>query len=208
MLLKCRDLSYGYEKALGAHIDIELNEMDTLVIEGVSGAGKTTLLRLLANMTDSDKVLWYSGDLLRYTTRFGFVFQSDQQLFPWKTALKNVMLPWYANRAALTYKAAEKKALQLLSEVGLAGQQDKYPHHLSGGMKQRVAFARALFYKPDILFLDEPFANVDEAQVFALIERLKQLQVHYGFAIVLVTHSSLYSERFECVNRLRLLRSG
>ncbi len=193
-LLRCENLTFGYDKTLIEDLTLAVEAGQTWLIEGPSGVGKTTLLRLLAHLPVANGLL-IRGKIWRSSERYGFVFQDDQQLYPWKTALQNVTLALQAT-GAIDKCDAVQLAKSALAEVGLADAANKYPHQLSGGMKQRVAFARAIVNQPAILFLDEPFASIDAAQVFSLIDLLIDLQVHHGFAIVLVTHSQRFAERF------------
>lgn len=194
-LLKCQNLSLGYQGWLIQQLNITLSPADTLVITGPSGVGKTTLLNYWSRLA-LPQALNVAGDYQLNTDRIGFVFQGHDQLLPWKCVLDNVRLPWYGQaKRTLSKDDATARAQHLLEEVGLASWQRHYPHQLSGGMKQRVAFARALLHAPQIVFMDEPFAGIDAPQAYRLIELLKQLQQHHGFAIVLVTHHEGYAAK-------------
>ncbi len=194
-LLRCDQLTFGYDKPLLTNLTLAVASGQTWLIEGPSGVGKSTLLRLLANLKVADN-LQVSGKIWRAPARYGFVFQDDQQLYPWKTACQNVALALRAS-GTVNRRSAAQLAKVGLTEVGLADALDKYPHQLSGGMKQRVAMARAIVNQPAILFLDEPFAGIDADQVYSLIDLLLALQRRHGFAIVLVTHNRQFAAPFK-----------
>src|SRR5580693_9344739 len=127
---------------------------------GPSGSGKSTLLRILSGLTTptSGTVLVHGQPLSGCTPNIGMVFQSFA-LFPWLTVMGNVEAPLAAR--GIEHAERHQRALQALSTVGLKGFENAYPKELSGGMKQRVGFARALAVEPEVLFMDEPFSALD-----------------------------------------------
>jgi NitT/TauT family transport system ATP-binding protein len=129
-------------------------------IVGPSGCGKSTLLMIAAGlMAPSSGVVMADGEtVLAPRTEIGIVFQNPV-LLEWRTALGNVMLQAEAKK--LERGSAERRARALLAAVGLAGFEDKYPHELSGGMRQRVSICRALIHDPPQLLMDEPFGSLD-----------------------------------------------
>jgi ABC-type nitrate/sulfonate/bicarbonate transport system ATPase subunit len=142
----------------GISLDVAAGEFLTLV--GPSGSGKTTLLDLLAGLSSptSGTVLVDGKPVTGPGQDRAVVFQ-QYALFPWRTASANVSIG--LENTGLSRKERAAKASAFLDLVGLAGFEDRYPHELSGGMKQRVAIARSLAYEPDILLMDEPFAALD-----------------------------------------------
>src|ERR1700726_27040 len=127
---------------------------------GPSGCGKSTLLRILTGLSQpsSGTLLWHGKPLNGQTPNVAIVFQSFA-LFPWLTVIQNVEAPLEAKGVLEVER--RKRALRALDTVGLDGFETAYPKELSGGMKQRVGFARALVVEPEVLFMDEPFSALD-----------------------------------------------
>ena len=163
-------------------IDLTIAPGEIVAVVGASGAGKSTLLRLLAGLEPSSE-----GVVRRAEGRTGFVFQSAT-LMPWADALANVALP--LELAGVARPEARTRAAEALAAVGLGDRLDARPRRLSGGMAMRVALARALITRPDLLLLDEPFAALDSVTRRRLIEDLHHLWAARAPrpAIVFVTH--------------------
>jgi len=142
------------------HLDFTLGDGEIVAILGKSGSGKSTFLRILAGLVPpSDGAVEYRGHRVTEPVRgIAMVFQS-YALFPWLTVLGNVEL----GLEALGVSGAERRrrAVDAIDVIGLDGFETAYPKELSGGMRQRVGFARALVVNPDILLLDEPFSSLD-----------------------------------------------
>jgi lipoprotein-releasing system ATP-binding protein len=171
-------------------------------IIGKSGAGKTTLLQIIGTLDKADSgevsingvdVIGLSdNDLAEFRNKhIGFIFQFHQ-LLPEFNALENVMMP--AMIARIESKEAEKRAKELLTELGLAERLTHKPNELSGGEKQRVAAARALMMSPDVILADEPSGSLDEENKKELHKLLKHMQKQYGQTIVIVTHDKELAE--------------
>src|SRR5438270_6741075 len=141
-------------------MDFNLGDNEIVAILGKSGSGKSTFLRILAGLVPpSEGVVEYRGINVTQPVRgISMVFQS-YALFPWLTVLGNVEL----GLEALGVSGAERRrrAVSAIDLIGLDGFENAYPKELSGGMRQRVGFARALVVEPDILLLDEPFSGLD-----------------------------------------------
>src|SRR3984885_11923607 len=133
---------------------------EILAVLGPSGSGKSTLLRMLAGLSQpsAGEVLWHGKPISQVDVNVGIVFQSFA-LFPWLTVLENVEAPLMAR--GVTSEHRREQSLKILNTVGLDGFQAAYPKELSGGMRQRVGFARALVVQPEVLFMDEPFSALD-----------------------------------------------
>jgi len=176
--------SFGHREVLRT-TDLTLREGELISLLGPSGCGKTTLLRILAGL-----LIPTAGTVSRSEDAHesGFVFQRPV-LLPWRSALANTLLPVELTRRVRVEDRA--RAVSLLRTVGLAGFERAHPAQLSGGMQQRVALARGLMLRPRILFLDEPFASLDEftreemnLELLRIFEEEPDLK-----AGVIVTHS-------------------
>ncbi len=187
--------SFGTLEVLkGVSLSVEKGEI--LSIIGPSGAGKTTLLQIIGTLDrpDSGSVCINGTDVMtlgeKQLSRFrnrhiGFIFQFHQ-LLPEFTALENVMMP--ALIAGENEKDAEKRAAQLLCELGLQERTQHKPAELSGGEKQRVAAARAMMMQPDIILADEPSGSLDSKNKEEMQRILLSLRDKYGQTIIIVTH--------------------
>ncbi len=169
----------------GIHLDIEQGEFISIV--GSSGCGKSTLLRLVAGL-DSD----YQGEILLNKIpiqgtdlKRGLIFQ-EHRLLPWLTVSENIHLALEETGLSRSEKNARVK--EHIEIVGLTGFENAYPHELSGGMAQRVAIARGLVNKPDILLLDEPFGALDAMTRSHLQAELQRIWQHEKITMILVTH--------------------
>ena len=158
---------------------------------GPSGCGKTTLLRAIGGLTDATSgAISLSGDTpqdLQQRKGIGFVSQ-DAALLPWRTALENVRLPFQLNTRSAECESLAS-AEQTLNAVGLSDFASYYPHQLSGGMRQRVAFARALAFGPGVLLMDEPLSALDEMTREEMRYELLQLWERQRPTVIFVTHS-------------------
>lgn len=185
-ILKVSNLKKNYQTVKGEveaikDISFELFNQEVLCIVGSSGCGKSTLLNIL---TGIDKKT--SGDIqIKNGLKLGYMLQSDS-LFPWLTILENATLGLDIKRMKTKENILFVK--DLLNKYGLKDFLDKYPHELSGGMRQRVALIRTLALKPDILLLDEPFSALDyvarlkvSSDVFDIIKR-------EGKSVIMITH--------------------
>ena len=158
---------------------------------GPSGCGKSTLLRMLTGLSrpSAGQVFWHGRPLDGEQPNVGIVFQSFA-LFPWLTVLENVEAPLEARDVATAER--QKRAMRILDAVGLDGFENAYPKELSGGMKQRVGFARALVIEPEVLFMDEPFSALDVLTAETLRGELLELWHDRKIptrAIFIVTHN-------------------
>ena len=157
-------------------------------IVGPSGCGKSTLLMIAAGlMAPSSGAVMVDGEtVVAPRTEIGIVFQNPV-LLEWRTALGNVMLQAEAKK--LERGSAERRARALLAAVGLAGFEDKYPHELSGGMRQRVSICRALIHDPPHLLMDEPFGALDALTREQISMDIQRLWMESRKTALHITHS-------------------
>jgi sulfonate transport system ATP-binding protein len=155
-------------------LDLEVKRGERLAVLGASGCGKSTLLRLIAGLEGPD-----AGEI-DVAGEIGFVFQ-EPRLFGWLDVEKNVA---FAARNA----AERARVPEVLALVGLTGARTKLPKHLSGGMAQRAALARALVRKPEVLLFDEPLAALDALTRLDLRASLRDILTEAGATAVWVTH--------------------
>lgn len=184
-----RNVSKTYHGGTTALQDINLSieENEFVCFLGPSGCGKSTLLEMLSGLESptSGEIL-FKGELLKNpSNRIGFVFQ-DASLYPWRTTLKNIELG--LEMKGVPKAERRKKAEQYLSLVGLDGFEKKFPHQLSGGMRQRAGIARALVNQPDVLLMDEPFGALDHLTRLQLQKDLLDIWSKEKKTVVFVTH--------------------
>jgi NitT/TauT family transport system ATP-binding protein len=182
-----RTTSGGTVKALD-QFDLTIGSSEFISVVGPSGCGKTTLLRIIAGLESGHGGAFrLAGETVTGPSRdIGIVFQ-DATLLPWRTVLNNVLLP--AQVLRLENGAALATAHRLLDLVGLKGFEDKYPHELSGGMRQRVSIARALVHDPAVLLMDEPFGALDALTRETMGLELLKIWDTARKTVFLITHS-------------------
>jgi lipoprotein-releasing system ATP-binding protein len=179
-------------------VDLHIKKSEIVAIVGPSGAGKTTLLQILGTLdkpSSSDSLIINNQDITKLkdrvlskfrNTHIGFIFQFHQ-LLPEFTALENVCIPAYiGNRPK---QIVIKEAKEILDFLGLSDRMDHKPNELSGGEQQRVAVARALINKPDVIFADEPSGNLDTTSSKSLHELFFTLRDQFKQTFVIVTHN-------------------
>src|SRR6516162_6872652 len=181
----------GKQIQIIAPLDLSVDSETICALLGPSGSGKSTLLRILSGLIPPSQgtLLWHGQPLNHKGANVGIVFQSFA-LFPWLTVLENVEVPLVAH--GLEHEARHREAMEALAVVGLKGFENAYPKELSGGMKQRVGFARALAVRPEVLFMDEPFSALDVLTAENLRSQLLDLWLENRMGIktiFIVTHN-------------------
>ncbi len=190
VILQTADIGVEYDNGTvaldGVSLDVPTGQLTALL--GPSGCGKTTLLKVIAGLVTPNR-----GDVKVRGAKIdgpgpdrALVFQ-DFALMPWATVLDNVAFGLRAR--GVSRKERHATARHYIAEVGLTGFEDKYPHELSGGMRQRTGLARALSVQSDILMMDEPFSAVDEQMRRKLQEDLLELLKVEKKTVIFVTHS-------------------
>jgi NitT/TauT family transport system ATP-binding protein len=196
-IIVARGIEKSFERPGGVPIqviaptDLSVEPGTIIALLGPSGSGKSTLLRILTGLSapSGGEVLWHGRPVAESSPNAAIVFQSFA-LFPWLTVLDNVEVPLQAH--GMKHVERHRRALKALDSVGLKGFENAYPKELSGGMKQRVGFARALAVEPEILFMDEPFSALDVLTADNLRGELMELWLGKKIptkSIFLVTHN-------------------
>jgi len=194
----------------GVTLDIEKGEF--LGIMGASGSGKTTLLHMLGllDYPSSGKIVIDGTDLASLTEyertmfrlyKLGYVFQ-DYALVPDLTVMENVSLPAML-RKDRTEEQIKKDSYGILQRIGLCDRRDHLPRELSGGQQQRVSIARAMVNRPDILFADEPCANLDTENSRMVLDLFREINEEMKQTIVMVSHEDWHKDYFHRIVRLR-----
>jgi len=212
--------SYGAGAVAVEDISLSLSEGSFVTLLGPSGCGKTTTLRCLAGLEVPDAGRIRFGDevfvdaaagvfLAPHKRKLGMVFQS-YALWPNRTVLGNVAYPLRLRGASR--RAAEQRAAEALTAVGLEGYGARYPHELSGGQQQRVALARGLVSASGLLLFDEPLSNLDAKLRLAMRTEIRRLHDEFGYSSVYVTHDQeealAISDHVVVMNRGRIEQSG
>jgi NitT/TauT family transport system ATP-binding protein len=196
-IIEARLIEKSFERPDGGQIQViaptSLSVEPGVIVAllGPSGSGKSTLLRMLSGLAQPSggEVFWHGKPLAASSPNVAIVFQSFA-LFPWLTVLENVEVPLLAR--GMQHTERHRRALRTLHSVGLKGFETAYPKELSGGMKQRVGFARALAVEPEVLFMDEPFSALDVLTAENLRGELMELWLGKKIptkSIFLVTHN-------------------
>ena len=169
-------------------LEFEVSDKEFVCIVGPSGCGKTTLLKIIAGLIarSAGEILVKGKPVDGPGPERAFVFQ-DFALLPWANVLRNVAFGLELRH--VPKEEREEIARRYIAEVGLVGAEHKFPHELSGGMRQRVGLARALAVDAEILLMDEPFASVDEQNRRKFQEDLLSLLAHEKKTVIFVTHS-------------------
>lgn len=193
-MIQVNNLTFSYHKdeSILNGISFDADDNCPVAILGPSGCGKTTLLKCLYGTLIPDdgdiKIKNDSPNNARKNKKIGVAFQ-ESALIQWKNVKENIIFPNTIGKQTMTNLEVEERVQKLLEVVNLKGFEEYYPSELSGGMKQRVNLARALFTKPNLLLLDEPFASLDLLTRTKIALKLKELVASINIPSILVTHS-------------------
>lgn len=206
--------SFGSNKVLqGVNLDIDTGE--TLVIIGRSGCGKSVLIKHIVGLLYPDDGYVNVGgqrvdemsmdELYELRTKFGFLFQGSA-LFDSMTVEENISLPLVESKIKFSLSEMDKRVGEKLEMVGMSGAQQLKPAELSGGMKKRVALARALITDPDYIFYDEPTTGLDPIMSDSIDELIKELTQKLNSTSIVVTHD-MYSVK-NVADRVAMMHEG
>lgn len=190
MMLEFKNVSFRYavdEFPMMENLSFSVEEGDFVSIIGASGCGKSTIFRLINGLEQLQQgEILVNGKPIGAQKQYSAFMPQKDLLFPWRTIEKNICLPM--ELAGVPAAEQEKRCRDVLAQVGLLEYMKKYPKDLSGGMKQRVSFARTLLSGADMLLLDEPFSALDYLTRVEMQEWLLQQWEHYHKTILFITH--------------------
>jgi phospholipid/cholesterol/gamma-HCH transport system ATP-binding protein len=205
--------SFDSQKVLNG-INLTIFDNELMAIIGKSGSGKSVLLKHLIGLLKPDKgvikidghdITRLSGhELDKIREKLGVVFQGGA-LFDSMTVYENIAFP-LKERMRLSMKEIDERVRQALEDVGLWGMEKKYPAEISGGMKKRVALARALITEPKIVFFDEPTTGLDPIILNSIHRLIIDTHKKYGFTGVIISHD--IPEIFDVADRIAMLHNG
>lgn len=212
-LLSVKDIKKSYKITKNNYLEVlkgislDIYEGEIAAIVGKSGAGKSTLLHILGTLDrpDSGKMFFEDTDVFEMREKqlsdfrnksIGFIFQFHH-LLPEFTAKENVMIS-----SMISGKADEKRALELLREVGIQERAEHKPSEISGGEAQRVAIARALINSPRLILADEPTGNLDSENADSVIDLIFGLREKFGQTFIIVTHNEEFAKKCDRIIKM------
>ncbi len=205
--------SFDRQKVLNG-VDLTIADKEVTAIIGKSGSGKSVFLKHLIGLLkpekgniliDGEDITKLSGrELDKVREKLGVLFQGGA-LFDSLTVFENVAFP-LKEKTKLSRKEIQEKVLQALEDVGLRGMEKKYPAEISGGMKKRVALARALITEPTIVLFDEPTTGLDPIILHSIHKLIMMTHKKYGFTGIIISHE--IPEIFEVADRVAMLHNG
>lgn len=185
--IRVEGLDYFYDIKVLENISFSAKEGDFISILGPSGCGKSTLLNILAGLLPSDGGrIFVNEEELKGISPLVVYMPQEDLLMPWRTIIDNACLS--LELKGMNPSQAREEAGKYFAEFGLEGYEYKYPHQLSGGMRQRAAFLRTVMSTAEVLLLDEPFAALDALTRSKMQDWLADLRIRLGHTIILVTH--------------------
>lgn len=194
-------------------INLKVKKKDKIAVVGPSGVGKTTLLNIIGTLDyPTSGEIYFFGEKLDYSDEetllklrkehIGFIFQLHY-LIPEFTVVENIILPGLISQ--WKRENCLKRAYELLEKLNLSGKENYKPFRLSGGERQKVAIARALFLNPTLLLADEPTGNLDQESAKEVVEIFLRINAELGVTIIMVTHNWELAKRMD---KIFLLKNG
>lgn len=183
--LNVKTIYYEPDLPILKDISFVVNKGEIVTLTGVSGVGKSTILKMIAGIHNG-----YNGRISTpENLRIAFISQ-NKCLLPWKTVFQNIVLLQKIETGLVDKDRAEK----LISQLGLAGYEKKYPLFISGGQYQRTALGQAFYYQPDIILMDEPFSALDMKMKKEVQDIFMKLQKQFNITTLFVTHNTQEAE--------------
>ncbi|XXM71419.1 cell division ATP-binding protein FtsE [Lysinibacillus sphaericus] len=200
--------SFSGEKVIDS-LDLNIKQGDFVFLLGKSGSGKSTLLKILTKeIRDWTGKIFIGGEDLskaapyKIRRKIGMIYQSFE-LLQEKSVYENIILAGQV--VGRPIKDIKQHALSLIEHIGLQGKEHYYPNKLSGGEQQRVAVARALLNRPEIILADEPTGNLDAENAYQILQLLKELN-NEGVTVLMVTHDQELAKKFPA--KIVMMREG
>lgn len=187
-LLRVENVSKAFDgKQILENVSIQLNKGELISLLGVSGSGKTTLFNIIAGLVTPDEGNVFINDenITGKNGKVSYMLQKDM-LLPYKTIIDNVALPLVIR--GMKKREARKKADELFEKFGLSGTQKKYPHKLSGGMRQRAALLRTYLFSEEVALLDEPFSALDTITKSNMHDWYIEIMEQIKLSTIFITH--------------------
>lgn len=189
-MLKFNNVTFKYPQddyIMLKELSFSVEKGEFISIIGTSGCGKSTIFRLINGLEKMQSgEIFINGDSIKNIKNYSAFMPQKDLLFPWRNIGDNISLPLELKKIPKSER--EKKVMDILKEVGLAQYKDKFPKDLSGGMRQRVSFARTLLTGSELLLLDEPFSALDSLTKISMQEWLLEEWKHFNKTILFITH--------------------
>lgn len=200
VIIQLKDIMHRYDKDIVINnINLELNKGEIVALIGPSGSGKSTILNIIGGLLiPSSGECLLQGERINGKTGHVSFMPQTHSLMPWRTVIQNINLA-----TEISANDSVNKSEQLLERAGFTSIKDRYPNELSGGMKQRVSFLRALNTEHQLLLLDEPFSALDEITRNDMQIWLKSLLLESDKTVLMITHS--IDEAIKMSNRILVL---
>lgn len=189
-MLTFKNVTFRYpedSEAMMTDLSFHVDRGEFVSLIGASGCGKSTIFRLINRLLEPDRgEIYVDGKEIHGIKRYAGYMPQKDLLFPWRTIEKNLYLPMEIQKKSKAEQ--ERRVTEVLKEVGLEDYRNKYPKDLSGGMRQRISFARTLLTDADLMLLDEPFSALDALTRMDMQEWLLSQWQHFHKTILFITH--------------------